>query len=267
MELERTYRRTFFSADIIKEAILKFDQLLNPENKFKPSFYLTVEKGADKWWYDTEDEFFSDYRESPDKAKYSKQCEKNKLDIHFFLDSYTLVSISAGSRTSILGIFEIFEKHLVSSRLPELPPAPEPPRAKPKVFIGHGRNSIWKELKDHLHEKHGYEVVAYEIGTRAGHTIRDILDRMLAKSTLAFLVMTGEDKATKGESRARDNVIHELGLFQGRLGFHRAIVLLEKGTKEFSNIQGIQQIRFKRGNIKETFGEVVATINREFPPA
>jgi predicted nucleotide-binding protein len=45
------------------------------------------------------------------------------------------------------------------------------------------------------------------------------------------------------------NVIHEVGLFQGRLGFKRAIVLLEEGCKEFSNIQGLGQIRYPKGNI------------------
>ena len=59
-------------------------------------------------------------------------------------------------------------------------------------------------------------------------------------------------------------VIHELGLFQGRLGFTRAIVLLEEGVKEFSNILGINQLRFAKGRIKETFGDVLATIRREF---
>jgi len=63
--------------------------------------------------------------------------------------------------------------------------------------------------------------------------------------------------------RARQNVIHELGLFQGKLGFSRAIILLEEGTEQFSNIQGIEQIRFSKGNIRETFGEVLATIRRE----
>lgn len=119
-------------------------------------------------------------------------------------------------------------------------------------------------MKDHLHEKHGYDVEAYEVGARAGHTIRDILDDMLTKSSIAILVMTGEDKAEDGQLRARQNVIHELGLFQGRIGFSRAVILLEEGTEEFSNIHGINQIRFSKNNIKETFGEVLATLRREF---
>ncbi len=87
---------------------------------------------------------------------------------------------------------------------------------------------------------------------------------MLEKSSIAFLVMTAEDEDSAGKMHARENVIHELGLFQGRLGFPRAIALIEESTNEFSNIHGIQQIRFSKGNIKESFGDVVATIKREF---
>jgi len=86
---------------------------------------------------------------------------------------------------------------------------------------------------------------------------------MLNDSSFAVLVLTGEDQHIDGELHARENVIHELGLFQGRLGFTKAIVLLEDGVKEFSNILGIDQIRFSKNNIRETFGEVLATIKRE----
>jgi predicted nucleotide-binding protein len=77
--------------------------------------------------------------------------------------------------------------------------------------------------------------------------------------------MTAEDETVDGELRARQNVVHELGLFQGKLGFSRAIALLEEGADDFSNLHGIQQIRFSRDNIKETFGDVLAVLRREFP--
>jgi len=96
------------------------------------------------------------------------------------------------------------------------------------------------------------------------HAIRDILEEMLTRSSFAILVMTGEDETSDGNFRARQNVIHEAGLFQGRLGFNKAIVLLEEDTEEFSNIHGIEQIRFKKENIKETFGEILAVLKREF---
>jgi predicted nucleotide-binding protein len=66
-----------------------------------------------------------------------------------------------------------------------------------------------------------------------------------------------------GKLHARQNVVHETGLFQGRLGFGSAVVLLEQGTEAFSNIDGVQQIRFAKGNIREAFGDVLAVLKRE----
>jgi len=90
---------------------------------------------------------------------------------------------------------------------------------------------------------------------------------MLEKSSFALLVLTGDDVMSDGSFHPRLNVVHELGLFQRKLGFSKAIVLLEEGLeeKEFSNISGIQQLRFSKFNIKETFGDVLATLRREFP--
>jgi predicted nucleotide-binding protein len=62
---------------------------------------------------------------------------------------------------------------------------------------------------------------------------------------------------------ARENVVHEIGLFQGRLGFGRAIILLEEGCEEFSNIQGLGQIRFPKGNIGAKFEDIRAVLERE----
>ncbi|MDE0435165.1 MAG: nucleotide-binding protein, partial [Bryobacterales bacterium] len=92
--------------------------------------------------------------------------------------------------------------------------------------------------------------------------VRDILQSMLERSSFALLVLTKEDETAQGNMRARQNVIHETGLFQGKLGFSRAIVLLENGTEDFSNISGVEQLRFNK--IQETFGDVLATLKREF---
>ena len=69
------------------------------------------------------------------------------------------------------------------------------------------------------------------------NTVR--LSTMLDAAAIAFLVLTAEDeRADGGKLQARMNVVHEAGLFQGRLGFTRAIILLEEGCEEFSNIEG-----------------------------
>ena len=87
--------------------------------------------------------------------------------------------------------------------------------------------------------------------------------RWLDEAAISFLVMTAEDEQAGGKFHARMNVVHEAGLFQGRLGFERAIILVEEGFEEFSNIQGLGQIRFPKGNIKAVFDQVRQVIERE----
>lgn len=52
--------------------------------------------------------------------------------------------------------------------------------------------------------------------------------------------------------------------FKDVLVFRGRLYLREEGVEGFSNISGIHQIRFAKGNIKETYGDVLATIKREF---
>lgn len=259
MRKSRTYNRVVFKPEVIKNALRKLEAYLTEEGKKSPEVYRTI---TDQDWmsYDSDEEFFADYRRGFSRAHYSREYEEYGLDIVVEGED-TTIEVGAKNRPEVEGIFDVFESRVPESKLPD---SPQELPSPPVIFIGHGGNLQWRDVKDHLHEKHGYKVEAYEIGARAGHTIRDILDDMLTKSSFAILVMTAEDKDEDGKFRARQNVIHELGLFQGRLGFSRAIVLLEEETEEFSNIHGIQQITFSKGNIKATFGDILATLRREF---
>lgn len=71
------------------------------------------------------------------------------------------------------------------------------------------------------------------------------------------------DEMADGAYQARMNVVHEAGLFQGRFGFTRAVVMLEEGCEQFSNIDGLGQIRFPKGNISAAFEEVRRVLERE----
>jgi predicted nucleotide-binding protein len=89
------------------------------------------------------------------------------------------------------------------------------------------------------------------------------LAQLLNECGIAFLIMTAEDETADGDMHARQNVVHEAGLFQGKLGFERAIVMLEEGCTEFSNVAGLGQIRFPAGNISASFEEVRRVLERE----
>ncbi|MCD7059127.1 TIR domain-containing protein [Pelagibacterium xiamenense] len=136
-------------------------------------------------------------------------------------------------------------------------------RVGTNVFIGHGRAGAWRELKDFVQDRLGLPWDEFNRVPVAGVTNIARLSEMLDAAAVALLVLTAEDELADGGMQARMNVIHEAGLFQGRLGFTRAIVLLEEGCEEFSNIQGLGQIRFPRGNIGAAFEEVRRVLERE----
>lgn len=247
-----------FTPDVIKQGLEVF-QSVGGTSKV---FYLNVQLNTkEEWKYDSISEFFSDYIKNIERGAISSPSSNGYCFRVMFKGGCSWVTIEAPERSKIEEVHNVFVSNQENCKLPA---QGEAHKLKPVVFIGHGRSSQWRDLKDHLQDKHKYLIESYEVGARAGHTIRDILDEMMNKSSCALLVLTAEDKDELGAFRARENVIHELGLFQGKLGFPRAIAIIEEGTTEFSNIHGIQQIRFSKGNIRETYGDVLATLKREF---
>ena len=126
---------------------------------------------------------------------------------------------------------ENVEKHKIKSE-----------RIGTNVFIGHGQSSVWKDLKDFIQDRITLPWDEFKRVPVAGVTNIDRLSQMSDEASIAFLIMTAEDEQVDGKQHARQNVIHEAALFQGRLGFQRAIILLEEGCEEFSNVQGLARI-------------------------
>ena len=132
-----------------------------------------------------------------------------------------------------------------------------------RVFIGHGRSLIWRELKDFLEGRLHLSWEEFNREAVAGYATSERLFAMLDNSAFAFLIMTGEDEHAGDGLHARQNVVHEIGLFQGRLSPRRAIILLEEGCAQFSNIFGLIYISFPRGRISACFEDVRRVLERE----
>jgi predicted nucleotide-binding protein len=134
---------------------------------------------------------------------------------------------------------------------------------KESIFIGHGHSHTWKDLQYFLQSSLGLKCIEFNSESAAGQTNKERLEKMLDQANFAFLVMTGEDERADGTVHARENVIHEIGLFQGRLSFKRAIILLEEGCEEFSNIHGLVQIRFPKEQIAAVSEQIRDVLKRE----
>ena len=266
MEKSARFLKTVFGADILREAVRLMDER-NSNNGVRYK-RLKMSLGEATWSYDEPEEFYADYPKSTGLVQFSAGgaggdgTPEYGLWVYVFRDGndrQTTVEVTGPTRADIETVANVFEASREASKLPD-----DPVQSKGKIFIGHGGSTLWQDLHHHLVNLQGYEVDAYEVGVRAGHGVRDILESMLDSSYMAFLIMTGEDETAEEQIRPRQNVVHELGLFQGRLGFPRGIAVVEEGIELFSNVYGIQQIRFSPGNLKEAYGEIVATIRREF---
>ncbi len=94
-----------------------------------------------------------------------------------------------------------------------------------KVFIGHGRSKLGARVQLFLKDELNLETFTFESESRTSESIIQILEDFLATSSFAILILTAEDETVDGKVRARQNVIHEAGLFQGRLGFDKVVLL------------------------------------------
>ena len=156
-----------------------------------------------------------------------------------------------------------YESKLVAQVVPTSDPKEPPVSPSKRIFLGHGRSKIWARVQIHLKDDLGLDVEAWESQPRAGHHSVGVLKNLLASTTFAVIVATGEDVTAKGELRARQNVVHEIGLFQGHLGFEKVALLEQEGIESFSNLAGLQVIPFQNDRIEAAFYELDRMLKRE----
>lgn len=209
--------------------------------------YANIENLQDiKMYSDNIEEFFKRYRSIPgSEFIYIPPSQTSTNDTTVKKIFKLTMQLSNLSETDIQKEFESLKK------LPQ-----KKPSESGKIFIGHGRSKLWTQLQLFLNEELKLKTLTFEDESRTSESIINILNDFLNNSSLAILVMTAEDETAEGKSRVRQNVIHETGLFQGRLGFDKVIILKQDNIEEFSNIAGLQYIPFAGDKIEQCFYEV-----------
>lgn len=122
------------------------------------------------------------------------------------------------------------------------------------IFISHGHADLLKyQLKDFVREKLGKTAVVLSEQPNNGMTIVEKLEAASEKCNKAIILLTKDDEMADGKMRGRQNVIHEIGFFQGKYGRRNVILLQEEGVESFTNISGIVYIQFNRDHFSEVF--------------
>lgn len=122
-----------------------------------------------------------------------------------------------------------------------------------RVFISHGRSSDWREVQPFIERDVGIQTLELEQEPNLGRTIIEKLIHNASRCSSAVIVMTGDDVANEDEARVRENVMHEIGFFQGRYGRNSVALLHEEGVNIPSNLAGVAYIPFPKGNISSGF--------------
>jgi predicted nucleotide-binding protein len=130
----------------------------------------------------------------------------------------------------------------------------EPKQPGPQaVFITHGRSNDWRAVQPFIERDVGLKTIELAQEPNLGRTIIEKLLDNAARCDSAVIVMTGDDLANENEARVRENVMHEIGFFQGRYGRNVVILLYEEGVNIPTNLAGVAYIPFPKEHVEAGF--------------
>ncbi len=148
----------------------------------------------------------------------------------------------------------VFRNHNYNESLVELQKRLK--KSNSKIFISHGHDKMMLESVKNLILKIGLKPIILEEQKNLGQTILEKLENE-SDTSCAIVLLSPDDTVINEDNQtiikqARPNVLYELGLFQGKLGRHRVIVLHKKGkgkikSKLLSNIGGLVYTEFDDG--------------------
>ncbi|MGA2797503.1 MAG: nucleotide-binding protein [Thermoguttaceae bacterium] len=142
-----------------------------------------------------------------------------------------------------------------------------------KVFIVHGHDNESKEITARFIEKLGLEPIILHEQPNSGRTIIEKFE-VFSDVNFAVVLLTPDDiggpsnTPNEQKSRARQNVILELGYFMGKLGRQRVCALYKSNVEIPSDFQGVLYIELDqpgawRKKLAQEFVQVGFSIDLE----
>ena len=118
-------------------------------------------------------------------------------------------------------------------------------RKNVKIWLIHGgASSFWERVGNFLVRDLHLQYVEFNDPNASRVDIQRRIEQMASSAQIGVAVMTAEDRTNDGKLRARQNVIHEIGIAQGRFGFDGVVILRQQGIEDFSNMGGLVYVSF-----------------------
>lgn len=143
--------------------------------------------------------------------------------------------------------------------------AQEAPAAHERcVFLSHGHAPDWLEVQAFIEKDVTIPTLELSQKPNRGRTVLQKLAEESDRCSYAVVVMTGDDAFGSGPARARENVMQEIGFFQGKFGLENVCILYEEGTSIPSNIRGLVYIPYPKGLVTAAFGVLARELRAAF---
>ena len=123
-----------------------------------------------------------------------------------------------------------------------------------KVFVVHGHNETIKQTVARTLESIGLTPIILAEQPDKGRTVIEKFESEGNDVGFAIVLLTADDKgrknkARKMQSRARQNVVFEMGYFMALLGRERVMLLLQEGVEEPSDLKGIVYTKLDKDEV------------------
>lgn len=134
-----------------------------------------------------------------------------------------------------------------------------------RVFVTHGRSSDWREVQTYIEKDIKLATMELAQEPSSGMTIIEKLIAGADKCDSAVIVMTGDDIDADGQARSRENVMHEIGFFQGKYGRSQVCLLHEDGVSIPTNLSGVVYIPYPKGMVSAGFYVLARELSVIYP--
>ncbi len=154
-----------------------------------------------------------------------------------YTDNYSRIN------DSFLGYLQLVLEEIINAN-PELSDESPLKINQTTAFIIHGHDNSLKHEVQLLLKRAGVHCIILHEQADRGRTIIDKLIEETKIAGYAVALLTPDDFTTDGSSRARQNVILEIGFFMGVLGKERLRMIVKEDIEIPSDLQGILYERY-----------------------